>query len=249
MFYFSFILFPKWFSTWNWGNVADWVSGVGSLGAIIFVYIQIRESQRQSEQQIDASRSQLDEQLNAERERGFQQERPLFKILKIDNVSMEDILQNSKTDDYYVPTGTNNGEYIAHSKDGVFDKKNYHYFFLKNISDKRMLGVRVLFLYKNNISQKDYLHYFYIDTINGDKKVNLFDYFLINGDDKKLNRIEVAFNTNMRELLNVVFEIDGNDTPDYKRSLSYIENKDGKTNKEKIPEFYNLNDFKESEIL
>ncbi|WP_367366704.1 hypothetical protein [Leuconostoc pseudomesenteroides] len=33
----------NWISTWDWGNVADWLSGVGSVLAILFVYLQIKQ--------------------------------------------------------------------------------------------------------------------------------------------------------------------------------------------------------------
>lgn len=33
----------NWIGTWDWGNVADWVSGIGSVIAIFFVYRQIKQ--------------------------------------------------------------------------------------------------------------------------------------------------------------------------------------------------------------
>lgn len=40
--YAVFILIPNWVSTWDWGNVADWVSGLGSITALFFIYVQIK---------------------------------------------------------------------------------------------------------------------------------------------------------------------------------------------------------------
>jgi len=48
----------NWIGTWDWGNVADWVSGVGSLLAVVMIFIQIRK----------------------DKESEFNQSRPFFKI-------------------------------------------------------------------------------------------------------------------------------------------------------------------------
>lgn len=72
----------------------------------------------------------------------------------------------------------------------------------------------------------------------------MVDDWLFDENDKKLTRIVVTFNTNMRELLSLVFETDDTDIPTYSRDISYIENKD---QDDKRPKDYNLNDFKESD--
>lgn len=41
----------SWFATLDWGNVADWVSGIGSIGAICFVYRQIKQQADQHNEQ------------------------------------------------------------------------------------------------------------------------------------------------------------------------------------------------------
>lgn len=229
------------------GNVADWVSGVGSLVAIIFVYEQIKESQKQSETQIMESRKQLDEQLNAEKERGFQKERPLFKILNMSNVSMQNIVDELDKFVNFVHSDTTIANFLNNQNGIPYTEEKYHYFVLKNISDKRMLGVRVLFNYENCLSKEEHTHYFHIDTIRGDERLILLDEWLFDGSENKLNRIEVAFNTNMRELLNNVFDVNEIDTPIYNPSISYIENKLGKNSDDKIPKGYNLDNFKESD--
>ena len=41
----------SWFATLDWGNVADWVSGIGSVLAIFFVYRQIKQQADQHNEQ------------------------------------------------------------------------------------------------------------------------------------------------------------------------------------------------------
>lgn len=235
-----------------YGNVADWVSGIGSIGAIIFVYFQINASQIQSKNQIEESRKQLKKQLDAEREKGFQQARPLFKITKIPDVSLNDIdvlsndytnVVHSKTDYSHFINNDFNSE--LDSKVG-YKNKSFHYFFLKNISENRMLAVRALFIYKDTKSKTEDKHYFFIDTIGNDERVNLVDNWLVDESPKKLIKIEITFNSNMRELINLVFDVDDNDIPRYNRSMSYVENKD-REKVEKKPKDYSLDDFNESE--
>lgn len=231
-----------------YGNVADWVSGIGSVVAIFFVYIQINASQIQSNNQIEESRKQLKKQLDSEREKGFQQARPLFKITKISDVSLNDI--NASSNDYtnVVHSKTDYSHFINDDFNSKVDykSKSFHYFFLKNISENRMLAVRALFIYKDTESKTEYKHYFFIDTIGNDERVNLVDNWLVDKSSKKLIKIEIAFNSNMRELLNLVFDVDDTDIPRYNRSMSYVENKD-REKVEKKPKDYSLDDFNESE--
>lgn len=49
--YAVFIFIPHWMSTWDWGNVADWLSGTGSVLAILFVYLQIKQQADQHEEE------------------------------------------------------------------------------------------------------------------------------------------------------------------------------------------------------
>lgn len=236
---FILIILLSFLSFWKadvFGNVADWISGIGSLIAIVFVYIQIRES-----------RNQLQKQLKAERERNFQQARPLFKIVKISNVSLDNIREASKEYRNFVYKNTTYSgvtNAILHNSENS-DSKEYDYYFLKNISENRMMGVKVDFYFQeSNSNDNGVKHFFYIDTIDGDDAINLVDDSLSETKKEKLKKIVVTFNTSMREILSLVFIVDENGIPTYDRELSYIENKDST---DKMPRDYDLNNFEESD--
>lgn len=218
------------------GNVADWISGIGSLIAIVFVYIQIRES-----------RDQLQKQLKTERERNFQQARPLFKLVKKSNVSLIDIMDSSVKYRSFVYKNTDFGavtnSILHHSQNQ--DSKEHNYYFLKNISENRMMGVKVEFSFqKPNSNDNGVRHFFYIDTIDGDDAIKLVDDSLLATKEENLKKITVTFNTSMREILSLVFNVDENGIPTYDRELSYIENKDST---DKMPSDYDLTNFEESD--
>lgn len=53
VFFVAFKLLPDWVATWDWGNVADWVSGIGSIGAILAVYWQVQKQARDNKKSYD----------------------------------------------------------------------------------------------------------------------------------------------------------------------------------------------------
>lgn len=247
VFVFILIILLSFWKADVFGNVADWISGIGSLIAIVFVYIQIRVSQNQSSEQIKESRNQLQKQLKTERERNFQQARPLFKIVKKSNVSLSDIMVSSDKYRSFVYKNTNFGfvtnSILHHSQNQ--DSKEHNYYFLKNISENRMMGVKVEFSFqKPNSNDNGVRHFFYIDTIDGDDAIKLVDDSLLATKEENLKKITVTFNTSMREILSLVFNVDENGIPTYDRELSYIENKDST---DKMPSDYDLTNFEESD--
>lgn len=246
VFVFFLIILLSFWKADVFGNVADWISGIGSLIAIVFVYIQIRVSQNQSSEQIKESRNQLQKQLKTERERNFQQARPLFKIVKKSNVSLNDIMVSSDKYRSFVYKGADfvgvTNRILRYSENQY--SKEHDYYFLKNISENRMMGVRVEFYFqKPNSTDNGVRHFFYIDTIDGDDAIKLVDDLLLATKEENLKKITVTFNTSMREILSLVFNVDENGIPIYNRKLSYIENKDSS---DKMPRDYDLNNFEES---
>ena len=240
------------------GNVADWISGIGSIVAIIFVYIQIKASQKQMDEQIKASKEQLNIQMDSERENVFQQQRPLFKILKISNISMGGMVDISHDVKSYIHSDTTVfsfandfkneiSEEIYSKKIGYYDKI-FYCFQIRNFSENRMMAVKIsLYYQKIQNFEKEVKHSFYIDIIKPDETINIMDNWLFDRNDDKLKKITVTFNTNMRELLNLIFYIDEENMPVYSRKGSYVENKD-KGKKEPVQD-YDLNNFKESELV
>ncbi|QHM55703.1 hypothetical protein [Leuconostoc mesenteroides] len=225
------------------GNVADWVSGIGSLFAIIFVYIQIRESQRQSKEQIETSQKQLQEQLKASKESAFQVERPLFKIVRFTDVK-KDILIDKMSFSDATYTGKFHYNYVINNLE---DCKLYEFYTLKNISQKIMCGVKIELIYKDDIYPKSE---FFIDYIVGYSSVNVFD-FRQNVDEKEsileksgsLQEMIVSFNTGIRELIALKFTAGESGFLVYNREARYIENKHQNVKPKPV---YDLNNFKES---
>ncbi|WP_036060978.1 hypothetical protein [Leuconostoc citreum] len=70
---------PDWVTTWDWGNVADWVSGIGSFGALVFLIKQISDFKNERKD---------------DREREFSKERPFF-IMRIDDIDMNNKIYGS----------------------------------------------------------------------------------------------------------------------------------------------------------
>ena len=89
------------------GSIADWASGIGSIGAIIFVIIQIIESQKQ-----------LNKQLKNEKENAFRIERPLFKILLKSWLELRPMVMD-KSKKIYIPL---HGSSLTKLKDKFFSK-------------------------------------------------------------------------------------------------------------------------------
>lgn len=63
----------------EWGNVADWVSGIGSFGALVFLIKQISDFKNERKD---------------DREREFSKERPFF-IMRIDDIDMDNKIYGS----------------------------------------------------------------------------------------------------------------------------------------------------------
>ncbi|MDI6666423.1 hypothetical protein QMA56_01730 [Leuconostoc falkenbergense] len=225
------------------GNVADWVSGIGSIGAIVIVYRQIKESQKQSADQIEESQKQLEKQLESSIERDFRVERPLFKIVRFTDVK-KDALINEMSSFGLTYTGKFHYNYVINN---LKEHKLYEFYNLKNISQKIMCGVKIELVYENDIFPKSD---FFIDYIKGYSSVNVFD-FMQDVDEKesfleksgRLQEIIVSFNTGIRELIVLKFSAGEDNSLVYNKDERYIENKH--QNDKPKPD-YNLNNFKES---
>lgn len=258
-----FILFLISKNTTLYGNVADWASGLGSIGAIVLVYRQIKESQKQSAEQIEVSKNQLDkqievskkqldkqistsqlqlkEQLEASTERDFRIERPLFKIVRFFDIDVSKIRRSLCTNILYTvrdPISVWNN---------IKSGKKYEFFTLKNISQKIMCGVKIELIYNNEKYPKSI---FYVDYIDGYSAINIFDdlqfvdeneFFTEKSDG--LKEVVVSFNTGVRELLVLQFLAGEDGALVYNKEGAYIENKH--KNIQDAPD-YNLDNFKES---
>lgn len=137
----------------EWGNVADWVSGIGSIGAILAVWWQSRQE-----------KNLLKLQLQNEKEQLFQQRRQLFKINTVK-------LGFSKKN-FYLPIDNTIGisDLKKIVKIPVLLKSQVDMLEISNISDKELVAVHVVFLYSNNNSIQ-----FNIDNIKSHSKINLIN--------------------------------------------------------------------------
>ena len=139
----------------KYGNLADWLSGIGSIGAILAVWWQSRQEKKL-----------LKLQLENEKEQAFQQKRQLFK-LNINNCD------NTKDKLSYLPM-----ENLKWSSDlqkiTMFDeivKAQTDVVQISNISDKDLIAVRVIFIYSEHEVAR-----FNIDSVKPHSQINLINY-------------------------------------------------------------------------
>lgn len=237
---------------WNcidWGSVADWVSGIGSILAIIFVILQIKQSKEQ-----------LNEQLRKEKENAFRIERPLFKIelsnwadlnslnknfLKISKEEQNDIKKYVFKDDYIDSIK----EKFQHRVMTPGINKNAVY--IKNISDKSILALECHIKVDEYIDGKDKKesYCFRIDKVSPDEKVILL---LLPGSNIE-GKMVIYFTTAIREKIRLVFQVD-NSMLQYRREEKWLENKDGQwpqpnSDFEPSDESYSLDNFQETKYF
>lgn len=144
----------NWIGTWDWGNVADWVSGIGSIGAILAVWWQSRQE-----------KNLLKMQLENEKEQAFQQRRQLFKL----NIARRGI--NNKIG--YLPMVVPNSSFVLQEiiKFDYLVNSQVDVVEISNISDKDLIAVHVVFMYSDAETVK-----FNIDSIESHSKINLINY-------------------------------------------------------------------------
>lgn len=255
------------------GSLADWISGIGSIGAIIFVYFQIKQSQEQfkeqSEQtkeqfkkQLIESKEQLDKQLKNEKENAFRIERPLFKILikRWWNISQMDTSMVGNNIKKYIPLNTSKPKELPlnyHSINSLLlpidnSYSNYTGLYIKNISDKSILAIKCVISIANGTEINETLA-FKIDKMKSDEEVILLlPISLIHAKYRNKNKkVIVYYNTVIREQIRLVFTINSENRLEYTPEEKWMENKNGswpQLNSEftSLDSEYDLNDFEES---
>lgn len=141
----------------NWGTVADWVSGVGSLFAIAFAYWQIREQRKQISEQI------REYEIDKKREKELEKlhNRPFFSLEKKTNLThglnivWTDIEYAAEICDSFEEIDENDGRLWYYS----VKKQGYMYDF-KNISANSAINLSLAISYidsslEETINNKD----------------------------------------------------------------------------------------------
>ena len=204
------------------GNVADWVSGIGSLGAILMVLFQIKKN----------------------KESDFSQSRPIFKI----NYEVEAI--NRKKDKvYYDRPSDNNGQMHRGDFDyQCIELKNISHKLMlavqvslcvtKTHYDEKAPKLNRKIDFKVDSLKPDENVIFILKNLsetNGIHQTRIPEYY-------DFDEVLIYFTTEMREKIKFVYQKEG-EYLYYKKS--FLENKGAK-----IPnEEYTTNNFQESKIL
>lgn len=146
----------NWIGTWDWGNVADWVSGIGSIGAILAVWWQSRQE-----------KNLLKMQLENEKEQAFQEKRQLFKLnvakLRTGGIRSNDYLPIEEKSFDFGRYKINKIDYLADAQIDVVE--------ISNISDRDIIALHVVFIYEN-----DEIIKFNIDSVKSNSKINLINF-------------------------------------------------------------------------
>lgn len=204
------------------GNVADWLSGIGTFGAILMVLFQIRK----------------------DKESTFSQSRPFFKI----NYEVEKISQKTNKV-YYDNLKDNNSQIKKTSFDyQLIEIKNISPKRMLAVQ-VTIFAKKINYNHETKIQEKKLE--FKIDSITPDESVNLilrnlskvcnfeyaptFEYY-------DFDNLTIYFTTELREKIKLIFKKEG-ESLIYKKH--FIENKGDKISEKE----YSLNDFKESKIL
>lgn len=99
----------KWMGTWDWGNVADWVSGIGSIGAILAVYWQSKQDTKRLEKQIKR-----DDELQSSRKKAEEKQKYSETLLHLKKILgfIEIIKSDMEGKRRYPKTISNNFNFI-----------------------------------------------------------------------------------------------------------------------------------------
>lgn len=204
------------------GNVADWVSGIGSLGAILMVLFQIKKN----------------------KESGFSQSRPMFKI----NYEIETV-NYKKNKVYFDKPSDNNGQmYRTDFKYQCLELKNISrksmlavqvsLYVTKINYDGKTPKVKRKIDFKVDSVKPDENVNFILKNLSktiGSNQVPTLEYY-------DFDEVLIYLTTEMREKIKIVYQKEG-EYLYYKKS--FLENKGAK-----IPnEEYTANNFQESRIL
>ncbi|MDV3544872.1 hypothetical protein [Leuconostoc falkenbergense] len=204
------------------GSWADWVSGIGSLGAILMVLFQIKKN----------------------KESDFSQSRPMFKI----NYEVEAI-KRKKDKVYYDRPSDNNGQmYRGDFNYQCIELKNISRksmlavqvsLYVTEINyDAKAPKVKRKINFKVDSVKPDENVNFILKNLSktiGIQQVPIYEYY-------DFDEVIIYFTTEMREKIKIIYQKEGKYLY-YKKS--FLENKGAK-----IPnEEYTANNFKESRIL
>ncbi|WP_431060899.1 hypothetical protein [Weissella paramesenteroides] len=192
------LFLAKWIAMWDWGNVADWVSGIGSLGAIFMVLLQIRK----------------------DKESSFSQARPFFKI----NYKKTKIFQINHP--FYYEKEDDLFEKIKKSRDNyqILQIKNISTLSMMAVQINAQVTGRKeelrTFKFKiDSIKSNDSVGFILkeLTMFSDGQVVPMKEYY-------KLDEVDVFFTTELREKIKLVFKYDA-DEKSLKYVEHYLENK------------------------